>query len=222
MAIFVTDCAICGGKITDETPFVTTSGVAFAPPHPLYPYCDAGLHQRCLASWNHRREFSIGYVDGDGLGTVLKSEDEWKFFCGPQGFGPHGKPRWPYYAEIRLVDWPIRLYSRFEEWAAFISCKGWKNMYIPEINEAIEKLYPQFPKTSNDLKQHLWNSLLNTMLTASAHRSRYIAAVSLSQFDDERILSALPELHQAHRDEHDSVRNAVRLILKRFGKTSEE
>lgn len=118
MAFFIKDCAICGHAITDNTPSIATSGVAFAPPHPLYEFCDAGLHQNCLVNWPYRREFSAGYARG--FGHLLRSEKEWTLICGPMMYGPDGKPGWPYYAEIRLFDWPMRLYSRFEEWEDYL------------------------------------------------------------------------------------------------------
>ena len=218
MAIFVTNCAICGGEVTEDNPCVATSGVAFAPPHPLYKFCDAGLHQRCLVDWDHRREFSLGYFDGSG--TILRSEDEWNLICGPMGYGPHGKPGWPYYAEIRLADWPIRLYSNFEDWGAFVANKEWEKDFIPDINEAIERLRPEFPQNDADLQGYLWHSILNTMLTDPEHRSRYVAAVSLNLYDDDKLRNVLAELHQAKEDEHGSVRNAAHLILKRLGETT--
>lgn len=218
MAIFVTNCAICGGEVSEDNPCVATSGVAFAPPHPLDKFCDAGLHQGCLVDWEDRREFSLGYFNGSG--TILRSEDGWNLICGPLGYGPHGKPGWPYYAEIRLADWPIRLCSNFEDWGAFVGNKDWEKYFIPEINEAIEQLRPEFPQTDTDLREYLWQPILNSLSNDSRHRSRYVAAVSLNLFEDEKLRSVIPELRQAKDDEHGSVRNAAHLILKRLGETT--
>ena len=219
MAIFVSECAICGGEITRDTPCVATSGVAFEPPHPLYEFCDAGLHQHCLVSWKWRREFATGYVKGSG--DILRREEEWNLITGPLSCGPRAKPGWPYYAEIRLVDWPIRLYSRFEDWGSFVSNKEWEKNYIPEINHAIDQLYPDFPHTDDELRDHLWAPLLNTLLTHPSHRARYVAAVSLNLYEKDRIRSALAELRQAQHDKHGSVRNAVHLILKCLGEPTQ-
>jgi hypothetical protein len=218
MAIFVTNCAICGGKVTEDTPCVATSGVAFAPPHPLYKFCDAGLHQRCLVDWEHRREFSMGYVNGSG--TILRREDEWSLICGPLSYGPHGKPGWPYYAEIRLADWPLRLYSKFENWGTFVGNKEWEKGFIPEINQAIEQLRLEFPQTDAELREYLWQPLLETMLNDPEHRSRYVAAVSLNLYDDDKLRAVIAELRQAKHDQHGSVRDAAYLILKRLGETT--
>lgn len=214
MAIFVTDCAICGERITKDTPCVTTSGVAFPPPHPLYQFCDAGLHQKCLLTWEHRGEFAAGYAAGSG--NILRQENEWNLICGPMGYGPHGKPGWPYYAEIRLCDWPIRLYSRFEEWGTFVMEREWEEDFIPEINEVVRRLEGSFPRTDEDLRQYLWQPLVETMLHGEHYRTRYIAAVSLNLFDDNQIRTEINSLKRALEDEHGSVRNAAQIILKRL------
>ena len=214
MVIFITNCAICDEKIAEDKPCVSTSGVAFPPPHLLYEFCDSGLHQRCLLEWEHRREFATGYAKGSG--HILRSEDEWNLICGPLEYGPHGKPGWPYYAEIRLLDWPIRLYSKFEEWGSFVANREWEKNFIPEINQAIRKLEAEFPQTDDELRGDLWRPLLNTMLTDPQHRSRYVATVSLNLYDDKKIRAEIGALEQALNDEHGSVRNAAHLILKRL------
>ena len=109
-------CAICEGPL--DRPYTATSGVAFAPGHPLYEYCDAPLHLDCLAIWPDREEFSRGYFLGAlashwrGRGTVLHATARWYLGC-----GPGGKPQ---YAVVRLRDWPFRLYSPWADWTAFV------------------------------------------------------------------------------------------------------
>ena len=41
-----------------------TSGCAFPPEHPLFPYCDAGMHWECYVAWPDRLQFAAGYVEG--------------------------------------------------------------------------------------------------------------------------------------------------------------
>lgn len=53
-------CAICGQKIGTDSNLFTTSGVVFAPPHPLYKFCDAPMHWACYEAWEHRPEFARG------------------------------------------------------------------------------------------------------------------------------------------------------------------
>lgn len=214
MALFPTHCAICKGELSEDALWLGTSGVAFSPPHPLYPFCDSGMHQSCLLNWEHRREFSSGYAQGSG--HLLRAEPEWNLICGPLGYGPHGKPGWPYYAEIRLLDWPIRLYAKFEAWGHFIANKEWERNFIPEINDAIARLGTAFPQTDSDLREYLWGPLLNTMLTDPEHRARYVATVTLNLYDDEKIRSEVASLERALDDQHGSVRNAAHLILKRL------
>lgn len=160
----------------------------------------------------------MGYVNGSG--TTLRSEDEWNLISGPLGYGPHGKPGWPYYAEIRLADWPVRLYSKFEDWGTFVGTKEWEKGFIPEINEAIEQLLPEFPQTAAELREYLWQPLLETMLSDPEPRSRYVAAVSLNLYDDDKLRASIEELRQAKDDKHGSVRVAAHLILKRLGETT--
>ncbi len=112
-------CPICGGNFKDGRSYTATSGVAFAPPHPLYEFCDAGLHLGCLVDWPHRVEFSRGYFDGAkkiaiAYGTLLVERSDWILRCGPAP-----KEKEPYFAEVDLVDWPFRLYSRYELWDEF-------------------------------------------------------------------------------------------------------
>jgi hypothetical protein len=74
-----------------------------------------------LEGWPHREEFSRGYFDvtiesrKQGYGHLLSQTESWVLVCGP---------RWntglPYFAEVRLTDWPFRLYSKWEDWGAYV------------------------------------------------------------------------------------------------------
>lgn len=118
---FLIKCPICKGGFNDGRAYTGTSGVAFGPPHPLYEFCDAGLHFECLERWAPRADFSKGYFEGKRstfmrYGTLLASEPSWILGCGP---APIDKE--PYYAEIDLVDWPCPLYSRWQSWDSFLA-----------------------------------------------------------------------------------------------------
>ena len=122
MALIFADstCAICGERL--DRPFTATSGCAFPEGHPLWRYCDAPLHLDCLERWPHRERFSRRYFDlavgehGAGYGHILAGGESWVLVC-----GPHTKNKTPYFAAVRLPDWPLRLYSRWERWPDFIN-----------------------------------------------------------------------------------------------------
>jgi hypothetical protein len=113
-----TPCAICGGQL--DRVYTATSGCAFPQGHPLWGYCDAPLHLDCLETWPHREEFSRGYFDQaveshrSGYGHILARGESWVLVCGPRAAGGL-----PYFAEVRLADWPFRLYSKWEAWPDF-------------------------------------------------------------------------------------------------------
>lgn len=121
MAIIFPDtpCAICGQRL--DRAYTATSGCAFDSKHPLWEYCDAPLHLDCLERWPQREQFSRGYFDAtvdsrrQGYGHLLAQAKSWVLVCGP---------RWntglPYFAEVRLIDWPFRLYSKWEDWSDYI------------------------------------------------------------------------------------------------------
>ena len=118
---FLITCPICHGDFKDGRSHTATSGVAFPPPHPLYEYCDAGLHLECMETWPHRVEFSRGYFLEkrgmfEAMGTLLGEGSGWILGCGPAPIG-----REPYYAEIDLEDWPFRLYCNWHDWEAFLA-----------------------------------------------------------------------------------------------------
>ena len=121
MALIFADstCAICGERL--DRPYTATSGCAFPEAHPLWRYCDAPLHLDCLERWPQRGQFSRGYFDAaveqrrSGYGHLLAQGETWVLVC-----GPHVEDNTPYFAEVRLPDWPFRLYSKWGDWPYFI------------------------------------------------------------------------------------------------------
>ena len=123
-------CVICGELL--DRPYTTTWGVFFPVGSSLYRYCDAALHFDCLEKWPERAEFSAGYYNAAlenyrSSGNILIEQDNWILGCGPTR---HNKPpEWmsgrlrnelPHYAEVRLPNWPFRLYSYWSDWDTFI------------------------------------------------------------------------------------------------------
>lgn len=148
---FLIECPICKGGFTDGRAYTVTSGVAFVPPHHLYEFCDTGLHFDCLERWPHRLEFSRGYFEGHRAtflryGTLLATESSWILGCGP---APIEKV--PYYAEVDLVDWPCRLYSRWQDWDAFLA-GGYADKIVGEAlvaaTQAIDRVRELVPDIS--------------------------------------------------------------------------
>lgn len=125
------ECAICGKPL--DRPYTATSGCAFAPDAPLFRYCDAPLHLDCLAEWPARQEFARAYYEGSlgayrqGPGNLLHLTESWFLACGPiveEGsvsakllLSQAGEP---VFAEVRLKDWPFRLYSGWREWDHYV------------------------------------------------------------------------------------------------------
>src|SRR5262245_5549680 len=123
-------CAICGRRL--ERPYTATSGCAFAQDHELFEYCDAPSHLDCLAAWPHRREFSQAYYDQSlagyrsGAGSLLHASERWFLACGP--VVEEGRiaellkatPGEPTFIEVRLAQWPFRLYSRWTDWNHYV------------------------------------------------------------------------------------------------------
>jgi hypothetical protein len=215
MGFLASTCAICSGPITPETPVIGTSGCAFPESHHLWQYCDTQLHQACLADWRYRSEFSAGYFGIRIGGHVLHETEEWRLCSGPVQYGPHGKVRLPYYAEIRLREWPVRLYSRFEEWDDFISSRKWQATSIPALNYEIEKFLPHFPASSAELEALLLPSIMAMLELGQDHRTRYVAVLALHLFGEKANI-AEPLVKLALNDGHGSVRQAAHILLKSF------
>lgn len=123
-------CKICGELL--DRPYTATSGVFFPEESPLYRYCDAALHFDCLERWPERVAFSAGYFemalnDYQIHGNLLMKKDNWILGCGRTRYNK--LPEWisgslrnelPHYAEVRIPDWPFRLYSYWSDWDNFI------------------------------------------------------------------------------------------------------
>ena len=213
MGFLTNTCAICQKPITAETPTLGTSGCAFPESHHLWKYCDTQLHQNCLADWPYRSEFSAGYFEIRGAGHVLQESQEWVLCSGPVVYGPHGKVSLPYYAEIRLREWPVRLYSRFHEWADFIGSRKWEATFIPPLNRYIEAVSPGFPNTIFSLEELLLPRVMAMLELSPDHRQRYVAALALGLFGNKaRIAESL--VRAALNDEHGSVRQTAHILLK--------
>ncbi len=123
-------CAICDESLS--RPYTATSGCAFSPGHRLFAFCDAPLHFSCLEGWSDREEFSLAYhkqaLDAcrEGYGTLIHVGESWFLGCGPST-----PPQLPYFAQVVLCDWPIRLYTRLEEWDIFVR-EGYRESLVGE------------------------------------------------------------------------------------------
>ena len=138
MAIFVDKCAICGEKITADTPCLTTWGVVFPETHRLFQYCDTGFHQSCLLSWPDCGEYAAGYFDmwrsnhaNGQTGTLLAHGERWFVGCGPFS-KVAGKVNWPYYVQLLPSFFPIRLKCDWPKWNQYVA-GDWTDGLIPEV-----------------------------------------------------------------------------------------
>lgn len=215
MTFFIDKCAICNQRITKETPFLVTSGCLFPEPHYLWKFCDTGLHQTCLAQWEHRIEFSLAFCTEPLPGNILKRGTKWILRCGPLIYGPYGKVELPYYAEIRLTEWPLRLYSRFLEWGHFIVNRQWEDTCIEPLNKEIQAYFPEFPNSTEQLQELLLPHVIELIQKGQTHRSRYVGVLALELFG-QIAHSAIPVLTEALDDEHGSVRQAAHILLKKW------
>jgi hypothetical protein len=214
MTIFARDCAICGGEITGNTPH-TSTGSMFPESHPLWEYCGTGLHQTCLIHWPFRQEFSAAFCSERFGAISLLRHEKWLLLCGPIAYGPEGKVGRPYYAEIRLRNWPIRLYSRFEEWDSFVHERKWEAHLIDPIKVEIMSLIETFPASVDALDDLLLANVARMMKDTSSHEIRYIAVLALRLFG-EKSKSFISDIQQATQDEHGSVRTAAYTLLKHW------
>ena len=124
-------CALCEEPL--DKPYTATSGVVFPKSHRLYRFCDAPLHFECLERWPDREAFSAGYFDEAlkhfrNRANLLAERPDWILGAGPTKHNQ--KPsdilkrlnnELPHYAEVRLPDWPFRLYSYWTDWDAFLA-----------------------------------------------------------------------------------------------------
>jgi len=212
MAIFITNCAICKAQILEETPYLATSGVAFVPPHPLYEFCDVGLHQSCLINWQFRKEFSSGYFFSSG--TEIVKNDNWLIGIGPYIYGPGGEPNWPYYLEVRFSEWLIRLYAKFQEWPEYIKTKPWQAENIEELNNFINGYYSEFSITLNEIKSKLLISLKDLVTSDIEAKIKMRVAKCFKLFPNETLVSLIPFFKEIKESAPDSVRHTFNKIIK--------
>ncbi|MFP2905499.1 hypothetical protein ACLESD_10645 [Pyxidicoccus sp. 3LFB2] len=129
-------CAICH-DLAQSRPFIATSGVVFPPTDALWEFCDAPLHQDCLATWEHRLRFARGYFDCTreavlkGHGLLLLEGEGWLLHCGPpvseallRGAGASPlfqgvQPGEPFFAEVVLAEWPGDLHTHWNDWPGY-------------------------------------------------------------------------------------------------------
>ena len=83
--------------------------------------------------WPDREEFSAGYFDEAlkhfrSRANLLVERPAWISGSGPTKHNqtPRDIPQrfnneLPYYAEVRLPDWPLRLYSHWQDWESFLA-----------------------------------------------------------------------------------------------------
>lgn len=138
----VTRCPIC--ESTDLTrAYLATSGGFFPEGHELWRFCDAPLHLDCLERWPDRRRFARGYFDLwrdeclRGHGVLLAERSSWLLRCGPAKADAD-----PYYAEVRLSEWPLRLYSRWDEWSHYVA-KGYRDGLLGQVLDAADEAMSQ-------------------------------------------------------------------------------
>lgn len=152
-------CAICGELL--DRPYTATSGVFFPYENLLYRYCDAPLHFECLERWPERGTFSAGYFemalnDYRLYGNLLIEQDNWILGCGRTRYNK--PPEWisgslrnelPHYAEVRLSDWPFRLYSYWSDWDTFIG-EGYREGLAGEALKATERIMAEVRQVAPD------------------------------------------------------------------------
>jgi hypothetical protein len=173
----ITPCAICQGAL--DRAYLATSGVAFPESHPLYRFCDAPLHLDCLEEWPHRLQFSQGYFAlfkqacqrGYATQLAIASDRSWSLGCGPcrrtctlKDFDRNRLNDWPYYVQVVLQDWPIRLYSYWNEWEAFVAgeySKGWEGGALLAAHQrmaVVRTIAPDLPSLERLLENYIQKS----------------------------------------------------------------
>jgi hypothetical protein len=139
-------CAICCELLGNE-PITATSGVCFAPPHPLYHFCDAPFHVRCVDHWEYRVQFSKGYYESYRQAhfsrkTLLIEGDKWFL-----GVGPATRDRLPYYFQIAFSEWPQRIHTKFENYGEIVRTvdSGLSGAILETVDGALKFLRSQVP-----------------------------------------------------------------------------
>ena len=214
LAVFVDKCVICSEAISENTPFLATSGCAFAQEHSLFPYCDTGLHQRCLLHWPHRREFSTAYFEQDETYRIYQN-DEWWLGTGPFVSLPQGKVDFPYYIAVRFRDWPIRLYSRFADWPEYTAQKVWQPKCISELNDYVDEWITTIPADTDSILNLLIPPVLGMIQDKSNHKTRLFGIRVLERFGFDRIEKAIDAIRDATHDSHVAIQQAARALLNK-------
>lgn len=167
-------------------------------------------------NWPDRKNFARAYFHSSGA-ILLKQEELWAMYCGPFSYGPYGKVGLPYYVEICLKEWPIRLkcnlQNQLENWEAFVKNRQWEANYLADINEHINTFVNDFPCTKEQLESLLLSYILGMIEHGEHHRIRYAGILALEHFG-ELAKQAIPLLLNAKNDEHGSVRQAAHILLK--------
>jgi hypothetical protein len=121
---------------------------------------DAPLHQDCLATWEHRIRFARGYFDRarEGVwkdqGLLLLEGEGWFLRCGPplseellrrysaSPLFSGARPGEPYFAEVRIAEWPKVLYTPWNKWPEY-AAGGFRQGLVGELLHAAEAVMAQ-------------------------------------------------------------------------------
>ena len=78
------------------------------------------------------------------MGTLLCDSSSWILGCGPAT-----SEQDPYYAEVRLADWPMRLYSKLDTWNEFAD-GGYREGLTGQALVAADKVMRQVSTVAPD------------------------------------------------------------------------
>jgi len=104
-----------------------------------------------LERWSDRKAFSAGYFESASArfrdhANLLVERANWVLGAGPtrRNQPPEGMTRQldnelPRYAEVRLSNWPFRLYTRWPDWEAFLA-GGYREGLAGEALRASEQI----------------------------------------------------------------------------------
>lgn len=160
-------CAICDGAAMDR-PFIATSGVAFPPTDALWRFCDAPLHQDCLATWEHRGRFARGYFERvresvwKDQGLLLLEGEGWFLHCGPplseellrragsSSLFNGARQGEPFFAEVLFTAWPKALHTRWNAWPEY-TAGAFRQGLVGELLHAAEAVMAQVQRLVPDM-----------------------------------------------------------------------
>lgn len=139
MAMFATNCSICGGKLVPGEHLFSTWGVFFPREHPLWRYCDSFMHWGCYAGWTHRREFADRYFEAwthwpDENPFWFKVISDNDFFVQACPNPPEQK------VEIWLRETGSRIRIPAGQWEAFLSTGHVPEHRLHPLEEAAVRL----------------------------------------------------------------------------------